>query len=81
MVAPARQPADDIANGKLADLARTNADQTAQTTLVGNGAPEADKTRHVKATIDALWANLKPVLLQVESLERDWNELALGAAD
>ena len=55
----------------LAKLARANAEQ----------ADSANGSAELKPTIDQLWEGLKPVLLQVEALEREWNELALCAAD
>ena len=55
----------------LAELARANTDTV-------NSASAASE---IKPTIDQLWQTLKPVLLQVEALEREWNELALCAAD
>ncbi len=55
----------------LAELAQANAAQV-QT---------ASASKELKPTIDQLWQSLKPVLLQVEALEREWNELALCAAD
>jgi mannose-6-phosphate isomerase-like protein (cupin superfamily) len=60
-----------VAAQKLADLARANSDHFRSST----------QTTEVKPTIDQLWRSLKPVLLQVEALEREWNELALCAAD
>ncbi len=41
----------------------------------------ATTSEDIKKTVDQLWEGLKPVLLQVEALEREWNELALCAAD
>jgi len=55
----------------LAKLARANTEQ----------ADSANASAELKPTIDQLWEALKPVLLQVEALEREWNELALCAAD
>jgi mannose-6-phosphate isomerase-like protein (cupin superfamily) len=55
----------------LAELAQAN------TATVG----AATSSKDIKKTVDQLWASLKPVLLQVEALEREWNELALCAAD
>ncbi len=55
----------------LAQLAERNAAQ-AQT---------ASASDDLKPTIDQLWRGLRPVRLQVEALEREWNELALCAAD
>jgi mannose-6-phosphate isomerase-like protein (cupin superfamily) len=55
----------------LAELAQANTTQV-QT---------AGETSNIKPTIDKLWQSLRPVLLQVEALEREWNELALCAAD
>jgi hypothetical protein len=55
----------------LAKLAQANA-STVDT---------ATTSEDIKKTVDQLWAGLKPVLLQVEALEREWNELALCAAD
>jgi len=55
----------------LAKLARANTEQ----------ADSANASAELKPTIDQLWEGLKPVLLQVEALEREWNELALCAAD
>jgi mannose-6-phosphate isomerase-like protein (cupin superfamily) len=59
----------------LAELAQANTAQADATVGTATSSPE------IKPTIDQLWQNLKPVLLQVEALERDWNELALCAAD
>jgi mannose-6-phosphate isomerase-like protein (cupin superfamily) len=55
----------------LADLAQANA-AAVQT---------ANDTAELKPSIDHLWHSLGPVLLQVEALEREWNELALCAAE
>jgi mannose-6-phosphate isomerase-like protein (cupin superfamily) len=55
----------------LAELAQAN------TATVGSATSSED----IKKTVDQLWEGLKPVLLQVEALEREWNELALCAAD
>src|SRR5437879_2365584 len=55
----------------LAELAQAN---TAQVQT-------ASASKELKPTIDHLWQSLKPVLLQVEALEREWNELALCATD
>jgi hypothetical protein len=55
----------------LAELAQAN------TATVGS----ATSSKDIKKTVDQLWEGLKPVLLQVEALEREWNELALCAAD
>ena len=55
----------------LAKLAQANA------ATVDTATPSED----IKKTVDQLWEGLKPVLLQVEALEREWNELALCAAD
>jgi mannose-6-phosphate isomerase-like protein (cupin superfamily) len=58
----------------LAELAQANTAQADET--VGTAT-----SKEIKPTIDQLWESLKPVLLQVEALEREWNELALCAAD
>ncbi len=58
----------------LAELARANTDQADKTVRSATGSGE------IKPMIDQLWQSLKPVLEQVEALERDWNELALCAA-
>jgi mannose-6-phosphate isomerase-like protein (cupin superfamily) len=58
----------------LADLAQANTQQADST--VGSATDGSE----IKPTIDQLWQSLRPVLLQVEALERDWNELALCAA-
>ncbi len=55
----------------LARLAQVNA------ATVNTATPSED----IKKTVDQLWEGLKPVLLRVEALEREWNELALCAAD
>jgi len=55
----------------LAELSQANSAQT----------PTASDSNNIKPTIDKLWHSLRPVLLQVEALEREWNELALCAAD
>jgi hypothetical protein len=55
----------------LAELAQAN------TAVIG----AATSSKDIKKTVDQLWASLKPVLLHVEALEREWNELALCAAD
>jgi hypothetical protein len=59
----------------LAELARANTDQADATIRSPAGGGE------IKPTVDQLWQSLKPVLLQVEALEREWNELALCATD
>ncbi len=59
----------------LADLTQANTHQADQTLST---APDEGE---IKPTIDQLWQSLRPVLLQVETLEREWNELALRAAD
>jgi mannose-6-phosphate isomerase-like protein (cupin superfamily) len=59
----------------LADLARANTDQADATGRSATGSGE------IKPAVDQLWQSLKPVLLQVEALEREWNELALCAAE
>ncbi|MCA1647329.1 MAG: cupin domain-containing protein [Chloroflexi bacterium] len=59
----------------LADLAHANADQADSTVQSATAAGE------IRPTIDRLWQSLRPVLEQVEALEREWNELALCAAD
>ncbi len=53
----------------MADVARASAEQAARTATVD------------KAAIDELWMALRPVLEQVESVERTWNALALFAAE
>ena len=57
------------AASRLADVARASAEQAARTATVD------------KAAIDELWMALRPVLEQVESVERTWNALALFAAE
>jgi mannose-6-phosphate isomerase-like protein (cupin superfamily) len=59
----------------LAELAQANTAQADAT--VGAATDGAAR----KPTVDELWQSLRPVLLQVEALEREWNELALCAAD
>jgi mannose-6-phosphate isomerase-like protein (cupin superfamily) len=58
---------------KLAALATANTDTAEEPSLTDAVA--------VKPTIDHLWDRLRPVLEQVEAVERAWNELALRAAD
>jgi mannose-6-phosphate isomerase-like protein (cupin superfamily) len=55
----------------LADRAQANVERANSAELQ----PDA-----VKPTIDHLWETLRPLLEQVEELERAWNELALRAA-
>lgn len=55
---------------KLADLARANSDQFRSAT----------QSVEIKPSVDQLWKSLRPLLEQVETVERDWNELALRAA-
>jgi mannose-6-phosphate isomerase-like protein (cupin superfamily) len=57
---------------KLAELAQSSASVAATAT---NLSPEA-----LKATVDTLWEALKPVLEQVEVVERTWNALAQRAS-
>jgi hypothetical protein len=59
----------------LAELAQANTDEA---TKVPSKALEGGEP---KQAIDSLWYSLRPVLLQVEALERDWNELALRGSD
>ena len=56
---------------QFAELARKNAD----------AASAAEVGGPIKPTIDGLWFTLRPVLQQLEELERAWNELAVRAAD
>jgi hypothetical protein len=55
----------------LSDLARTHADNLSRASASGE----------LKSTIDGLWETLRPVLQQVEAVERAWNDLALCAAE
>jgi mannose-6-phosphate isomerase-like protein (cupin superfamily) len=56
------------------ELARQNAD-------VINATPGGTlDASSIKPTVDQLWERLRPVLEQVEAVERAWNELALRAA-
>jgi mannose-6-phosphate isomerase-like protein (cupin superfamily) len=58
----------------LAELARQNAE-------VINATPDGTlDASSIKPTVDQLWERLRPVLEQVEAVERAWNELALRAA-
>jgi mannose-6-phosphate isomerase-like protein (cupin superfamily) len=56
----------------LAELAQTSARAATAATP-----PAADT---LKATVDTLWSDLKPVLEQVATLERAWNAVAQRAA-
>jgi mannose-6-phosphate isomerase-like protein (cupin superfamily) len=56
---------------ELAGLAQRNAE--AATAAEIDGPP--------KATVDALWSKLRPLLQQLEDVERAWNELALRGAE
>jgi mannose-6-phosphate isomerase-like protein (cupin superfamily) len=64
-----------VAAQQLADLAQANTQQADATV---RSAPDSGD---MKPTVDQLWHSLKPVLLQVEALEREWNELTLCAAE
>jgi mannose-6-phosphate isomerase-like protein (cupin superfamily) len=55
----------------LAELAQANVERA-------NAQIQPDA---VKPTVDHLWDTLRPVLEQVEEVERAWNDLALRAAD
>jgi mannose-6-phosphate isomerase-like protein (cupin superfamily) len=65
----------EAAAKQLADLAQANTQQTDATL---RSAPDGGQ---MKPTVDQLWQSLKPMLLQVEALEREWNELALCGAE
>jgi mannose-6-phosphate isomerase-like protein (cupin superfamily) len=77
--ASAEVPAADLleryraAATSLATLARDNAADI-------QAIDEADAASR-KGSIDRLWARLRPLLQQVEEVERTWNALALHAAD
>jgi mannose-6-phosphate isomerase-like protein (cupin superfamily) len=55
----------------LAELAQRNAEAAASAEIDGPAKP----------TIDALWGKLRPLLQQLEEVERAWNELALRGAE
>ena len=56
---------------ELAELAQRNAEAVSAAQIDGPAKP----------TIDALWSRLRPVLQQLEEVERGWNELALRGAE
>jgi mannose-6-phosphate isomerase-like protein (cupin superfamily) len=58
----------------LANLAQANVERVNSAQKQVDGDPNA-----VKPTVDHLWETLRPVLEQVEELERAWNDLALRA--
>jgi mannose-6-phosphate isomerase-like protein (cupin superfamily) len=71
--APALVERYSTAARALAELAQANSDCAADA--------KVDSDAAAKPTVDQLWEALRPLLEQVEDLERAWNELALRAAD
>jgi mannose-6-phosphate isomerase-like protein (cupin superfamily) len=61
----------------LANLAQANLERISSSDAIPPGDAPVSA---VKPVVDHLWETLRPVLEQVEGLERAWNELALRAA-
>ncbi len=76
------EPRSELPTSTLLERYKAAAQSLAKLAQV-NGATvnTATTSEDIKKTVDQLWEGLKPVLLQVEALEREWNELALCAAD
>src|SRR5712691_313121 len=77
------EPSSELPTAALADryaaAARTLA-ELAQANVERATSAETELDA-VKSTVDGLWGTLRPLLQQVEELERAWNDLALRAAD
>jgi len=61
---------------RLADMARTNADDAERQYQGLVTAAAGGDQAALKAAADALWLSLREVLLQVSTLEKDWNAVA-----
>ncbi|HLZ29514.1 MAG TPA: cupin domain-containing protein [Chloroflexota bacterium] len=73
-------PASDSPSAQLATY-RAAAQQLAALAQASAATPVADVSPEaIKSTVDQLWAALKPVLEQVEVVERTWNALAQRAS-
>ncbi len=76
------EPRSELPTSTLLERYRAEAQSLAKLAQVNAATVDtATTSEDIKKTVDQLCDGLKPVLLQVEALEREWNELALCAAD